>query len=125
MGWQILGRVRESISSLIWYSKMTTVERWCVYYDNATTFSSEDGTANDAPADGIQGIIEWRTNGTVQIHEGGDYYLWTGDCWTTGGLNDLERWLKRIVPELKYGRFIANAVFQQMRQDITGDSRQG
>ncbi len=104
---------------------MTTVERWRIYYDDGTTFSSEDGAANGAPTDGIQGIVEWRTNGTVQVHEGADYYYWSGDCWAVGWLHDLERWLRRDFPQLKYGRFVADKVFLKIRQDIEDGRRQG
>lgn len=93
--------------------------KWTIYYDDETTFSNEDGLPEAAPPDGIQGIVEFRDNGTAHPFEGFDYYFWAGDCWAAGYLNDLERWLKRELPCLKYGRFCKNAVFLKIREDMS------
>lgn len=89
---------------------MPRVIRWCVYFDDGSVFSSNGTSAEDVPQDGVQVIVEWFDNGNVQIHEGSSYYWWTGDCWAYGGLNSLERWLRAICPQVKFGRFTKNAV---------------
>lgn len=92
---------------------------WKIYYDDGTEFSSEEVEPEEAPLDGIQGILEFRDNNTAHPYEGFDYYYWTGDSWAAGYLNDLERWLRRELPRLKYGRFCRNAVFLKIREDMT------
>ncbi len=94
--------------------------RWRIYYDDGSTFSFEDGPAEDAPLDGVQVIVERFENGNVQIHEGCDYYYWTGDCWAYGAINDLERWLRGVFPKLKYGRFTRNDVHKRAVREANG-----
>lgn len=89
---------------------MPCVIRWSIYLDDGSVFLSDDMTPENVPQDGIQVIVEWFDNGTVQIHEGSDYYWWTGDCWAYGGLNSLERWLRAMCPQVKFGRFTRNTV---------------
>ena len=89
---------------------MKVLTKWTVWYDDGATHSSADGTPESAPLDGVQAITEHFENGTSEIHEGHDYYYWTGDCWAYGNLASLERWLRRELPNLKFGRFTSNAV---------------
>ena len=91
---------------------------WKIYYDDEATFSYGDGLPEEAPLDGVQAIVEFRSNNTVHPYEGFEYYHWTGDCWAAGYLKDLERWLRRELPGLKYGRFCKNAVFLKIREDM-------
>lgn len=88
----------------------TESEGWCIFYDDGSTFSSKDGPAEMAPLDGVQAIVEWLSNGSPQIHEGCEFYFWTGDCWAYGAQSSLERWLRKELPKVKYGRFTSNAV---------------
>ena len=83
---------------------------WEIFYDDGSRSRSEDCAPENASLDGVQAIVEWDENGNPQIHEGCEYYFWTGDCWAYGALNDLERWLRAVLPRLKYGRFTKNAV---------------
>jgi hypothetical protein len=96
------------------------VTKWKIFYDDGTTFSSSDGEAKEAPMDGVQVIVEWFDNGTIKVTEGMEYYWWTGDCWAFGRLNDLERWLRALLPELKFGRFTKNAVHQAAIKEAHG-----
>ncbi len=67
-------------------------------------FTSSDGTPAEAPSDGIQIIVQWRTNGIKQIIQGSEYYYHDGYEWRGGYLNDLEKWLRKELPSLKHGR---------------------
>ena len=91
---------------------------WTIYYDNREPFSSKDGEAKDAPTDGIQGIVEYFDNNTHIVHSGAEYYYWTGLSWAIGWQKDLERWLRRDLPDLKYGRQIDHELFLKIQKDI-------
>ena len=91
--------------------------KWCIYYDDGCTFSSDDGTAEEAPVDGVQVVVEWFDNGNVKIHEGSDYYWFTGDGWAYGNVSSLDRWLRVMCPQVKFGRFTRNAVYEAAIRD--------
>lgn len=93
---------------------------WKIWYDDGTKFSSNDGSPEQAPQDGIQAIVERKENGNVGVYEGHEYYWWTGDCWAHGGLNSLERWLRAICPGVKFGRFTENAIHKAIMEEIHG-----
>lgn len=98
------------------------VMRWKVYYDDGTTFSSDDGSAEKAPLDGVQAVVQYHPNGRNEVLEGHDYYWWTGDCWAYGRVNDLERWLRAMCPGVKFGRFTRTAIHQRIMGDLYGSS---
>jgi len=99
------------------------VIEWKIFYDDGTTHHSSESSASEAKQDGIQVIVEWYDNNTYKIHEGYNYYWWTGDCWAYGGLNDLERWLRVLCPDVKFGRFTKNAVHQAALTEASRGSR--
>ena len=99
---------------------MPRVMRWSVYLDDGTEIRSATTTPEDVPQDGIQAVVEWTDNNDVHIHEGHEYYWWTGDCWAYGRLNSLERWLRKMCPMVKFGRFTLNAVHQKIMEDVHG-----
>lgn len=95
---------------------------WRIYYDDGSTFSSEDGLPEEAPLDGIQGIAQEKDNGVKEFHEGFEYYYWMDDCWAHGRINSLERWLRKVLPALKYGRFTSNKIHKKAMEDLYGSS---
>lgn len=94
--------------------------RWKIWYDDGTTFSSDDGPAEIAPMDGVQAVVQWQDNGNVDVLEGHEYYWWTGDCWAHGRLNSLERWLRVMCPRLKFGRFTRNEIHRRIMEEVDG-----
>lgn len=85
------------------------VVRWVVWLDDERVFDSDDTEPEQVPADGIQVIVEFFDNGTYRVWSEHDYYLWTGEHWIGGDLAALERWLRRELPRLKYGRFTTDS----------------
>lgn len=79
--------------------------KWKIWYDNGSTYTDRDGLPESAPLDGILAIAEEDATGRKQTYWGSDYYHWTGDGWRAGNLADLERWLRGVMPNLKYGRW--------------------
>ncbi len=66
------------------------MDRYTIFYDDESEFS---GPPEDAPAHGVQVVMEYHENGTRTIHQGVDYYCWLGDGWASGMAKDLDRWL--------------------------------
>lgn len=92
---------------------------WIIYYDDDTTYTNLDGTVEDAPLDGIQAILEFHFNGTNTVHHA-EYYWWTGDCWASGSVSSLDRWLRKICPSVKYGRWTSRKLFERIGAEISG-----
>lgn len=88
-----------------------------IYYDNGTTYSSEDGSWNDAPLDGIIFVIE--INGEkVNVHSGNDfYYLEDDTIASTGDLNPLLRKMKFI----KFGRWTSHKTYEKLSELVRDD----
>ena len=95
---------------------MTTA--WRIWYDDGSTFDSTQGPPEAAPLDGVIAVGTERENGHRRPRLGADYYFWTGDGWAVGDRADLERWLRRDLPALKYGRWARNDVFTQTQQRV-------
>ena len=81
---------------------------WIIYYDDGSTYSSDDGPPEDAPVDGVQVIMQALSDGGRRIVQGGDYYWWLGDEWASGALVDLERRLRAAIPSIKFGRWMSS-----------------
>lgn len=82
---------------------MATVKSWRVIYADGTEFTSDDGRPEHAPGDGVFLIMEYPDAGGRRLVQGGDYYFWMGEQWTTGDRADLERWM-RAYPDATLSR---------------------
>jgi hypothetical protein len=91
--------------------------KWKIWYDDGTTFSSDDGNAENAPVDGILAILEKRSDNTVMNHHGNDYYYWTGEVWMSGGQASMERWMRRELPALKFGRWADDTIWREVIEE--------
>ena len=83
---------------------------WRIWYDDGTTFDSSQGPVEEAPADGVIAVADARK---ARPRSGQDYYFWLGDSWAAGNQADLEKWLRRELPALKFGRWAPNAVYDE------------
>ncbi len=88
--------------------------RWKIWYDDGTTFSSDDGSPEDAPVDGILAILEKRSDNTIMNHQNNEYYYWTGENWVSGELASMLGWLRRDFTDLKYGRWGNDSIMKQV-----------
>lgn len=93
---------------------MAVATKWKIWYDDGTTYSSSSGTAEDAPVDGILAILEKRSDNTVMNHHGCEFYYWTGENWLSGSQASMERWMRRELPVLKYGRWADDTIWKQV-----------
>jgi hypothetical protein len=91
--------------------------KWKIFYDDGTTVSSDSSKPEEAPVDGILAIVEKKGNNTIMVHQNNEYYYWTGENWISGGLNSLERWLRKELPNLKYGRWTKESVWRQVLEE--------
>lgn len=96
---------------------MTKTKKWKIWYDDGSTFSNEDGTPEEAPVDGILAILEKRANNTIMNHHANEYYYWTGENWFSGNLASLERWLRKELPNLKYGRWTKDSIWKEVMKE--------
>lgn len=78
--------------------------RWKVYYDDGSTYSSEDGAWSDAPPDGVLFVVYW-VDGVKTIFSGADhYYFHDGVVAATNDLGPLLRKLGIV----KFGRWTSH-----------------
>ncbi len=93
---------------------------WKIWYDDGSTYSSDQGSAESAPLDGVQAIVQYHSNGNNEVLEGMNYYWWTGDCWAYGQVGDLDRWLRATCPNVKFGRFTRNSIHKAIMEELYG-----
>ena len=91
---------------------MAACVRWKIWYDDGSTYASEDGPVADAPSDGVIVIVEKKRDRTVSIHADTDYYFWNGENWVSGHIEGLEKWLRAVFPDLKYGRWTKDGIYK-------------
>lgn len=92
------------------------IVHWAVFYDDGIIKTSDGCDPEGIPADGVQWIVEVFSDGTKRYVHGMDYYLWNGEAWQGGNINDLERWLRFAMPRLKYGRWTKDSIYEHIRQ---------
>lgn len=87
-----------------------------VFYTDGRTYSSDDGPAEKAPTDGVQAVVEKRSDGTPNVLTG-DFYFWNGENWVAGYQADLERWLRTALPALKFGLWTRDSTFAAVMEE--------
>jgi len=98
--------------------------RWRIYYDDGSTFSSDDGLPEDAPGYGVLAIEQDREN-TVLCSQ--DFYLFRNDygCWIEvhiEGLIDHLVTSAHHVRAVKAGRTVPLSVFKSVLANVAIDS---
>jgi len=83
---------------------------WRIYYDNGSTFDSEDGAWEDAPLDGVICIVR-KDGDRVEFHSGHDHYLRADDDGTIMPTHDLGPWL-RSLRVVKFGRYTSHRIHE-------------
>lgn len=97
---------------------------WKIYYGDGSTFSSDDGSREEAPARGVQVIIQDDSDIVWTTETGGDYYVWRdGRWWAVDqfGLYDflIESGL------VKFGRTITTPEFQDVFEQARKEAHKG
>ena len=92
---------------------MAKCVRWKAWLDDGTTASSDDREPHEVPTDGGLCIVEKKRDRTVTVHEGHNYFYWNGENWVSGNQAALETWLRKELPNLKFGRWTKDGVFKE------------
>lgn len=101
--------------------------RWRIYYTDGSTFSSADGDPEDAPAFGVQVVVQWSyERGRDKLHLGDCYYY---DCvagtWYNsdkiGALLAFARY-PRAMRALKHGEFTTDENFKAIMARADADA---
>jgi hypothetical protein len=93
---------------------------WVIFYDNTNSVTNKDCKPEDVPPDGVQWIVEYMESGGKRFVHGMDYYHWTGDSWAGGNLSDLEKWIRLLLPQIKFGRWTSDSNYQKVLDLATG-----
>ena len=94
---------------------------WKIWYDDGSTFSNEEGSWDAAPPDGILIVMETFDDGKKLVHMGSDYYLMLEDGTIVDcGVAHIERHLRKLLPQLKYGRWSGNELWERVHNQAFG-----
>jgi hypothetical protein len=95
--------------------------RWRIYYDDGTTFDNLDGRFEDAPADGVLGVVVRDADIGRQVLHGADYYyLADDDEQTVAYSDDLGPFLRQW-GRVKFGRWVGNTKYSKVVQAMITD----
>lgn len=95
--------------------------RWKIFYGDGSTFSSGDGTPDDAPALNVQCIVQVDEEVGRYILSRRDYYWYEGDTWYGGDIFGLFDFLIRR-SLVKFGRMIGDEEFKGFLRIAAEDS---
>jgi len=93
---------------------------WRIYYGDGSTFSSEDGAPDDAPALDIQAIAVAQEYERGYVVKGFDYYWYEDGEWYGGEIFGLFDYLIRS-GKAKFARTIPTETFRKVIKRATDD----
>lgn len=95
---------------------------WIIYYSNGDSFSSDDGSPDEAPSLDIQVIsqADESVGRKLLIHK--DYYWYENNRWYGGELFGLYDYLVRS-GRAKFGRYVTDEVFNESLKQARNDPR--
>jgi len=66
--------------------------QWCIYYEDGSTFSDEDGAPHESPVWGCVALAQPALDSSDKIMVNADYYLWRPDrnLWYQCGVDGLD-----------------------------------
>ena len=88
---------------------------WRIYYDDGSTFDSDQGEPHDAPSEGFVCAVGYDERGQRYIMHGWDFYQWSSDQWwgmDRIGLHDRLR--RNLVYAYKEGRTVTRTEFEAL-----------
>ena len=70
---------------------------WIVFYDDDSSFSSDDGPPGDAPREGVQCIASVDISCGHYVHAEQDWYCWHFDdgCWVPHSFSGMLQYLRK------------------------------
>ncbi len=95
---------------------------WRIYYADGGTFDSTQGCPSNAPAWGVQAIVQACTDEGKHVLAQFDYYWFTAGRWYAGDFAGLIDFLARsIVAVVRFGRVLAPREFERIRARADAD----
>jgi hypothetical protein len=94
------------------------VANWLIFYDNGHKFSSEDGSWEDAPNEGVQVVVVLHLNQKPEILRGADYYACTDGSIRSFSKSRFEKLVKQHCKPIKFGRWMGDEDFQALLKSI-------
>jgi len=97
---------------------------WRIYYDDGSTFDSNDGLPHEAPSLGFICAIGYDETGKRYIMHGWDYYQWSDEVnqWWGMDLNGLfDRLRRNLVYAYKEGRTVSRSQWEQIMINANND----
>ncbi len=92
---------------------------WRIWYEDNSSFGSEDGLWDDAPIDRVLFVLETFDDGKKLVHMGADYYVMRDAEVIDFSLAHLERHL-RDVPGWKFGKWASDEAFAAAHEEVFG-----
>jgi hypothetical protein len=92
---------------------------WRIYYDDATTFSDEDGSPEAAPPWGVVAVVTRNPDDpreVTSVHGPRfDYFIWDGrEWWGCDYTGLIDRLAHQMAPVVRFGRTISTHDFQRI-----------
>lgn len=87
------------------------IRMWKIFYDGGGTFSNRDGSPQEAPARGVQVIIQSSDRVGRAVVRSSDYYIFSARCGGWEGVDIFGLWDYLASPGfkvVKFGRTIGN-----------------
>jgi len=95
---------------------------WRIYYGDGSTFSSEDGAAEDAPPGGVICVAWYDEDHRRRLAHGSDYYIFDAGRWS--GVDASGFWQHLGEPGakiVKLGRMIGDLKFRDVMSKAMND----
>ncbi len=106
---------------------MTAPTRWCIWYQDGTTFSSDDGEPQDVPGSGIVVIAQDGGNHDTPYATAGeqwrtvfgyDWYIFDKNRWFSTNMVGLVQYVTEPGCKIvKVGRWVPHELYEKLRAE--------
>ena len=95
--------------------------KWCIWYDDGSTFHSGQGSWEDAPVDGVLIVMEYKEDSKL-VHMGSDYYLMRDGTIMGVALAHIDRHIRLGIEKdaAKFGRWATTEVWERAHEEAFG-----
>ncbi len=105
------------------YRNRLVIMKWKIFYDDGSTFSNEDGEPHEAPALGVQCIVQSNEDIGRYILDGENYYYYENTDWERCDLFGLWDYLCRPHPNkvVRFGRNMTTPAWRAIHKLAADD----